>query len=431
MSQQPFDLSSVPRDSRRVPIATSVLFKFDRFSGFISEYSSNISPTGMFITAKSPEPPGSVLDFEFRLGDGFEIIQGKGEVVWTRAVAEGPHRPAGIGIRFLELSEGSKELIYRIVDQYIQDGGVPFDVSLRPPDPVQPQAFAEPNTAPTPFPDLPDSGSLPPVDPSSWLPPLSDEGLDFQPTPGTSSHRSDLDDDFPPFMPPMPPMDEPETVRPSLSFSALAARSASAPARPKRSILPLALAGLLLALAVAGYLFRDSLLGMGGEEPEVVAQAPAAEAVEEEPAGPLPEVVRRKSPEPAPAAPAAPVAVETPPPAPTGPALTALERITFEQAGGGTDVILWGNGAIRPEVYDQSRIGDPPRELIRLIGISRPYPATKVAVGTGEVRQIRVGYHEKSGGNELHIVIDLADPAVKVTAIEARENHLRIRLRRP
>lgn len=441
MSQQPFDLSSVPRDSRRVPITTSVQFKFDRFSGFISEYSSNISPTGMFITAKSPEPPGSVLDFEFRLGDGFEIIQGKGEVVWTRAVAEGPHRPAGMGIRFMELSEGSKELIYRIVDQYIQDGGVPFDVSLRPPDPVQPQAFAEPDA---PFPDLPDSGSLPPVDPSSWLPPLSDEGLDFRPGPSTAG--SSLDDDFPPFMPPMPPMDEPETMRPSLSFSALSATSAmsaSAAARPKRSILPLALAGLLLALAVAAYLFREPLMamaGFGGEEPEIAAgssgqnPAPVAaapeivEVEEDEPAAPLPEVVQRKSPEPAPVA---PVAVETPPLAPTGPALTALERITFEQAGGGTDVILWGNGAIRPEVYDQSRIGDPPRELVRLSGISRPYPATKVAVGSGEVRQIRVGYHQKSGGNELHIVIDLADPAVRVTAIEARENHLRLRLRRP
>lgn len=434
MSQQPFDLSSVPRDSRRVPISTSVAFKFDRFSGFISEYSSNISPTGMFITARSPEPPGSVLDFEFSLGDGFELIQGKGEVVWTRVVAEGPHRPAGMGIRFLELSEGSKELIYRIVDQYIQDGGIPFDVSLRPPDPVPAQAFAEPDA---PFPDLPDSGSLPPVDPSAWMPPLSDDGLDLGPP---ASNRSDLDDDFPPFMPPMPPMDEPETMRPSLSFSAMSAGAASAPA-PKRRILPLALLGLLLALAVAGYLFRDSLMGMGGEEPEVVAQAPladpraaeppAAEIVEEEPTGPLPEVVQRKAPEPAPIAPVAPIAEETPPPAPSGPALSVLERITFEPAAGGTDVILWGNGAIRPEVYDQSRIGDPPRELIRLSGIARPYPSTKVTVGTGEVRQIRVGYHEKSGGNELHIVVDLADPAVRVTGIEARENHLRIRLRKP
>ena len=36
MTQLPFDYSNIPRDSRRVPLATKVAFKFDRFSGFIS-----------------------------------------------------------------------------------------------------------------------------------------------------------------------------------------------------------------------------------------------------------------------------------------------------------------------------------------------------------------------------------------------------------
>ncbi len=60
---QPFDLSNIPRDSRRVPITTRVTLSFERFSGFISEYSSNISPTGMFITTDTPEPAGSVFGF--------------------------------------------------------------------------------------------------------------------------------------------------------------------------------------------------------------------------------------------------------------------------------------------------------------------------------------------------------------------------------
>lgn len=434
MPQQPFDLSSVPRDSRRVPIATQVTFKFERFSGFISEYSANISPTGMYITTNQPEPPGSVLDFEFQLGDGFEIIQGKGEVVWTRAIAEGPSRPAGMGIRFLELSEGSKELIYRIVDQYIQDGGTPFDVSLRPPDPVQPvPSLPAPAPAPpSPFPDLPDSGTFPAVDSSSWLPPEPRMGVD------------PLDDDFPPFMPPLPPMDEPEPPRPTVHFGGFAA--SVAPQR-RSPVIPVAIAGLVLALAAAGYVFRDSLPGFGDEavaasaapqgQPGKRAAAPPPQEtpesitpiVEEEgEATPMPEVVRRReeeapAPAPAPAGPAGPAAL-------TGPAVTAVERITFEQAFGGTDIILWGNGAIRPEVYSQSHIGDPPRELIRLTGISRPFPAAKVAVGTGEVKQVRVGYHEKAGGSELHVVIDLADPTVQVTRIEAQEQHLRIHLQK-
>jgi uncharacterized protein (TIGR02266 family) len=434
MPQQPFDLSSVPRDSRRVPIAAQVTFKFERFAGFISEYSQNISPTGMYISTNQPEPPGSVLDFEFQLGDGFEIIQGKGEVVWIRAVSEGPTRPAGMGIRFLELGEGSKELIYRIVDQYVQDGGTPFDVSLRPPDPVQPLPLSE---VASPFPDLPDlgsdSGQLPPVDSSAWLPPSTG----FEPV-----DPIPLDDDFPPFMPPMPPMDDPEPPRPTVNFGGYAASAAQPPRSP---VIPLAIAGLVLALAAVGFFFRDSLGGMLGFGDKAAAASVAAAVspeqapeetpesitpiVEEEVEGtPMPEVVRRREEE-TPAVPA-PAAAPPAPAALTGPSLTALERITFEQAFGGTDIILWGNGAIRPEVYTQSRIGDPPRELIVLTGMGRPFPSARVEVGTGEVKQIRMGYHQKARGNEQHVVIDLADPSVQVTRIEAREKHLRIHLQK-
>ncbi|HSS77504.1 MAG TPA: TIGR02266 family protein [Thermoanaerobaculia bacterium] len=132
------DYSNIPRDSRRVPLETRVQFKFDRFSGFLSDFSANVSPGGMFIRTRTPQPQGTVLEFEFRLGDGFELIRGRGEVVWTRAQDEGPARPGGMGIRFLELSQGSKELIYRIVDQHIQQGGTPFDVTQGPPDPIPP-----------------------------------------------------------------------------------------------------------------------------------------------------------------------------------------------------------------------------------------------------------------------------------------------------
>lgn len=429
MPQQPFDLSSVPRDSRRVPIATKVSFKFERFAGFISDYSANISPTGMFITTTAPQPPGSVLDFQFQLGDGFDLIRGKGEVVWIRAVAEGPGRPAGIGIRFLELAEGSKELIYRIVDQYIQDGGTPFDVSLRPPDPVQPVPLSPTNPVadPSPFPELPDTGTFQAVDSSSWLPPAA----------GLEARREE--EDFPPFMP-LPPMEEPEPPRPTLSFAGIAA-SAHAPRQSK--VLPLAIVGLILVLAAAGFVFRSNLLALAGFAAEPAAASPVPEGpaarpqapppqqnesitpiTEEDSPTPLPEVVRRKEPEAAPPPAAGPEAL------PTGPALTALKKITWEPASGGTDLILWGNGAIRPEVYDQSRIGDPPRELIRLTGISEPFPMPRLAVGTAEVKQVRTGYHEKAGGNELHIVIDLADSSVKVTRIEAREQSLRIHLQR-
>src|SRR4051812_16894637 len=184
------DYSNIPRDSRRVPLETRVQFKFDRFDGFISEYSSNVSPGGLFLRTRAPQPPGTVLDFEFRLGDGFELTRGRGEVVWNRLEDEEPARPAGMGLRFLELSEGSKDLIYRIVDQHILQGGTPFDVTQRPPDLV-PASVTPPAAPPWSRPAMPaaaiaaaaprDIFELPPpvpaTDASSWLPSLDDPGL--------------------------------------------------------------------------------------------------------------------------------------------------------------------------------------------------------------------------------------------------------------
>jgi molecular chaperone DnaK len=138
--ERPFtvtDYSNTPRDSTRVPLAHRIQLKFDRFSGFIDEYISNLSPGGIFIRTDTPEDPGQLLEFEFRLGDGFELIRGRGEVVWARQAAEGADRPSGMGVRFLDLSPGSKDLIYKIVDDFVAHGGKPFDLTASaasPPD---------------------------------------------------------------------------------------------------------------------------------------------------------------------------------------------------------------------------------------------------------------------------------------------------------
>jgi len=495
------EYSNVPRDSRRVPIATSVQFKFDRFSGFISEYSSNISPTGMFIVSENPEPPGRILDLEFRLGDGFEIIKGQGEVVWARTESEGPGRPPGMGLRFLDLAPGSKELIYRIVDQYVAQGGTPFDLTGVRPAPEVPEL---PPLAhePDPFPDLEGGGGtvlpwsptqkeqketlmrggdvLPPLEPldeifrleemtppdpaaaAASAPPVEtdldltqagptvvgfDEPIPDPPSyPTASAPASPANDLFASYLPqPAAPQDTPQ-VRP---LSTLAG-GASVQQQPRRVLIPVLLV-VLLAVAAAAFLLRDRIggwigLGGGGEEVVTAGQKPLPrrtavppptrtlheevsltsdntssrqeEAPPDEPeAQPLPEVVQRK-PAPAPA----------PPLVAAGPAATAIERITFEPALGGTTVILWGNGSLRPESFKQISVDSPPREVIQIRGVRRPFTPTRIPVGTSEVKQIRVGYHESPGGNELHVVLDLAGPRVKVASIEPDGQRLRILL---
>jgi uncharacterized protein (TIGR02266 family) len=484
------DYSNIPRDSRRVPLETRVQFKFDRFDGFISEYSANISPGGLFLRTRAPQPPGTILDFEFRLGDGFELIRGRGEVVWNRLEDEGPARPAGMGLRFLQLSEGSKDLIYRIVDQHVLHGGTPFDVTQRPPDPVPLSTAPAVPQAPWPRPapltsrdvfDLPPPPAVP--DTSSWLPSI-DEPSDFgDPVPA--------DEPLAALGPPSPPASVPDAPP---MFSSTFGHAAAA-ARPGRRKLPWVLLAAGVVLAAGLFLLRDRVIGwIGLGEDDRIAQAPPPSARPKKPrrtalpgapppaapgaetapsvttppaaaasapplesaggaapqtsaappaaapaAAPAP---RSKTPPPA-AAPPAPAPAPLPAPAAgkrapfpavpedAGPPLTALEKITFEPAGGGTDVILWGNGAIPASVYARSRIdGNPPRELFRLSGILQPFARTRVVVGTPEVLQVRTGFHSGAHGNELHVVLDLATPGVTVTQVESGPQRLRIHLQK-
>jgi hypothetical protein len=267
------------------------------------------------------------------------------------------------------------------------------------------------------------------------------------------------------------------------------AGSAAAQEEPRRMSPLLLVVGVLAILAVAGFLLRDritGLLGLGGDDEKVVStQAPprhprrkpgaAAPPVVQDgltsgltsetpsPAGSVaadpvpspapaatPPAVEKPVPRPQPALPAAPstppgppevvqrkrAPAPVPPPVPAppvqaaGPALTAVDRITFEESMGGTDIVLWGNGTIRPESYTKSQMGDPPRVLVVVNGMQKPFPQPRIAVGTGEVKDIRIGYHDAPKGHALHVVIDLAGSKVKVTRVDHDGLRLRIHLQK-
>jgi uncharacterized protein (TIGR02266 family) len=116
-----------PRIYRRVPFETAVRLRFDRFHGFVEQYSENLSLGGMFLHSDELPPLGADVTVEFRLEDGFELIRGRGRVAWVRE-PEDDAGPAGFGLRFLELTPGSRELIFRLVERRVREGDRVFDL---------------------------------------------------------------------------------------------------------------------------------------------------------------------------------------------------------------------------------------------------------------------------------------------------------------
>jgi uncharacterized protein (TIGR02266 family) len=142
------------------------------FVGFIAEYAPNISKGGMFIGTEEPHPSGTEVEFDVHLAeDRFSLIHGRGVVVWVRA---GGARAPGMGIRFTSLEGDSLSLIERIVDNYVAEGGTPFELEREAPigssEPLAPGSVAEQLSS-----DAPAAARAPHVDDEPQAQP-SDEG---------------------------------------------------------------------------------------------------------------------------------------------------------------------------------------------------------------------------------------------------------------
>jgi hypothetical protein len=422
----------------------------------------------MFIKTQAPSPVGSLLDFEFQLGDGFQLIKGTGEVVWIRSDEQGPGKPAGMGLRFLRLSKGSRELIYKIVDEFIHQGGEPFDLEAGHapgPGPLAARAAA---------PAVPAAQAAAAVP----APPTFREITSPQPDPALSSlslpalaARTFGGAGTSPAPPPPAPLPEMPVPLGAYAAAAAAPRAGWSPSR----LAMIVVAAVVVGLGAAAFVFQDALMtraGLlgreggeaaggpaagadgpaagattpagGGEEPTADAggrpdasggraAAPASASVDAipEPAGPG-SIAAREERAVAGAgrarAPAGPAASRRQPAVAAAP-LTAIRSITWRVAGGDTELTVRGDGPIRAGAYTRTRLeGGSPRELIRIRGIRGPYSPAQVPVGSSQLKQVRTGHHVVPGGQELHLVLDLADSRVVVRGIQEVDGALVVRL---
>jgi len=202
------NLEPTPVASDQPSPAAQFQFRFERFSAFVEEYTSTISLEGMFLKTREPRPVSTVVAFDIRLADGFQLIHGQGEVVWMRPDGLGEDQPAGMGIRFQALSDKGRELILKILDEHLKVGGQPFEVSEVPPGAVSlpGQGGAGAALGGLDF-DAPWGAKLPDV-PSEFLDEAGvDSGADLvdeAPTPEASAEPSSTSDQ----RAPSPPMDD-------------------------------------------------------------------------------------------------------------------------------------------------------------------------------------------------------------------------------
>ncbi|HEV8241392.1 MAG TPA: TIGR02266 family protein, partial [Thermoanaerobaculia bacterium] len=205
-------------ERRRVPLERKISLKFKEFRGFITEYSANLSMGGMFIRTTSPKPIGTIFDFELSLTDDFKLVQGIGEVLWVRDADDGPERPSGMGVRFLDLSSESRRLIQRIVEEQVAHGGTPFE--------LEPPGFPPPPLRTTPPPSQGRQGAqstlfhatAAPLAPSPPLPPRR-----------AAAARAQGSAPVPPSVPPPRPT---APVTPPRSAAAAAPQPRARPAAP-------------------------------------------------------------------------------------------------------------------------------------------------------------------------------------------------------
>lgn len=171
------------------------------------------------------------------------------------------------------------------------------------------------------------------------------------------------------------------------------------------------------------------VMGMVGE-PAVEEDGPAPGGGRSEregpPAIPASSEIRGEPAAEAPSRPATGGSVPVPP-APEEEPFTRVLNITWEQLDGELLITVHLDGAVREWDYSHVRVGSPPpRELVIIRGVREPFGRKTIPVAASMVDQVRVGFHPKQGGNELHVVLDVARPTVYLERMEASGREIRL-----
>ena len=112
------------REARRVQVA-GVRVTYETASGQSAQGDAlNIGKDGIFVKAATPLAIGKRIAFEIHFVGEANPITAIGRVEWTRALGEGDGRPAGMGVKFIDLDEASTAVLARVVDSADRAAGI-------------------------------------------------------------------------------------------------------------------------------------------------------------------------------------------------------------------------------------------------------------------------------------------------------------------
>ncbi|WP_404368717.1 TIGR02266 family protein [Corallococcus coralloides] len=134
------------RTSDRKSVGLLVKLKHETVGSFTEEFATNISPGGMFIRSRTPQPVGTPVRFEVQIANGVRVLQGTASVRWVRDVND-PAGPPGMGLQFQELDTASRALVDLMLQRKPGSGAVPAAAPLPSIAPVVAPGIA-PLTAP-------------------------------------------------------------------------------------------------------------------------------------------------------------------------------------------------------------------------------------------------------------------------------------------
>ncbi|MCP3100600.1 TIGR02266 family protein [Myxococcus sp. K15C18031901] len=117
------------RTTDRKAVGLLVKLKHESVGSFAEEFATNLSPGGMFIRSRTPQPVGTPVKFEVQIAGGLRVLRGTAEVRWVRDVGD-PAGPPGMGLQFQELDEPSRSLVDMMLLRKPVSGGVPAAAPL-------------------------------------------------------------------------------------------------------------------------------------------------------------------------------------------------------------------------------------------------------------------------------------------------------------